>query len=275
MIDLHSHTTASDGTLSPKQLIHHAHETGLSALAVTDHDTLLGLSEARLAAQKLPIRFIPGVEIEINYPDGQFHLLGLGLEGDTSSLQDLLEQLQKSRGDRNLAMIHRLNMLGVEISLEQWMEEAAGGTPERPHLARLMVKKGLVKNTQKAFDDWLGPEGKVYLPKEGVDLAPAISAIHKAGGKAFLAHPQSIRKGLERLEGLLKTWQDLGLDGIEAYHPGTLLRVGRKYEALARSLGLRVSAGSDFHADNRKDRKLGRSSGGMVIEDRFLDELLA
>jgi predicted metal-dependent phosphoesterase TrpH len=138
-----------------------------------------------------------------------------------------------------------------------------------------MVQRGIVKSTKAAFEDWLGPEGKVYLPKEGVDLQEAIAAIHHAQGKAVLAHPQSIRKGLTRLEVLLKEWKGLGLDGLEAYHPGTLPRVGRKYESLARELGLRVTAGSDYHADNRKDRKLGRSSGGMIIEDHFLEELFA
>jgi len=273
MIDLHTHTTASDGRLSPSQLVDLAFEKGLKALAITDHDTLGGLEEGREAGKKRGLLLIPGVEIEIQYPEGQFHLLALGMKGDLKPLDLLLRKLKEKRHERNREMIFLLQKEGIPISMEDW-EKVSDGIPGRPHLAQLLIGAGVVKNTKEAFDSWLGQDGKIYLPKEGASFEEAISAIHQAQGLGFVAHPQTLRKGMDRLEQGLKIWKDQGLDGIEAYHPSTPMRVGKKYEKLARDMGLKVSAGSDFHGDGRKDRKIGHTCQMQPIEDRFLDEIL-
>jgi len=273
MVDFHSHSTASDGTLCPTELVELAAKRGLLALALTDHDTVAGLDEARLACQKHGLRFIPGIELEIAFEHGEFHLLGLGLQQWKTGWVEGLRELQRLRSERNLRIFAKMQEAGIAGNFSEVELLAKGGQVGRPHFARFLVERGKVPSVQEAFTHFLGKGKLFYVARAGLDLEAAISMIHQAGGLAVVAHPKTLHVSQANLETLLTSAREKGLDGLEAWHPGAEPRVARKLEALALKLGLKVSAGSDFHGDNRPDRNLGLTSGGLPIEDTFLGKL--
>lgn len=274
MIDLHSHSTASDGRLSPRELVLLAARDGLKALALTDHDTIAGWDDAERSARETGLVFVPGVEIEIESPTGEFHLLALGLSRSCPDLEAELGRLRESREERNLKIFQKMKEAGVSGEYAEVVESALGGVVGRPHLARFLVQKGRVASVKEAFDKFLGRGQMFYEKKAGLDLARALELVHRAGGIALVAHPLSLYLSLAKLEERFTEWKDLGLDGLEAYHPGAPLAKCQQLEDLGRRLGLRISAGSDFHGDNRPDRRLGHTSGGRPIGDEFYKEVL-
>ena len=272
MIELHAHSTASDGHLTPKALVELGVSLGLEAIALTDHDTVAGLDEAQKAARDMGILFVPGIEIEINFRPGEFHLLGLGLQ-NWHGMEGILEEVLAKRKDRNLQIYDRMRTAGIPGTWEEVTAMAEGGTMGRPHFARYLVKIGKVKTVLAAFQKYLGSGKDFYVPKEGLDLPLALELIHEAGGKAVVAHPSSLYLTPTRVAPLLEEWKALGLDGVEAYHPGYTANKGKRWEALAREKQLEVTAGSDFHGDKRPGRRLGRTSDGKVIENSFIEGL--
>ena len=221
MIDLHAHTTCSDGSLTPKELIRKAKDIGLNAIAITDHDTLAGLKEGAKAAKENSIIFVPGVEIEIKHPfKGEFHLLGLGLTDLDGSLKDSLIKIQKFRTDRNLEIIRLMNSDNLEISYDDVKEIAGGNIIARPHFSKCLVDRGYAKNQNEAFKEFLNPGSPYFVEKNALELPVAIKLIHDAGGKAIIAHPQSLYISWTKLPGILETYKSFGLDGIEAWHGG-------------------------------------------------------
>ncbi len=276
MIDLHSHSTASDGTLSPGGLMEEAHALGLKAIALTDHDTLDGLAEAQSRADSLGLRFVPGIELEISFTPGEFHLLGLGLERwDDSELAHSLNILRAHREKRNSQMIKAMRDQGIQISLQEVQQVAGGRVVGRPHFATVMVKKGLAPSTALAFERYLAVGRPFYILKQTIELSRALDLIHKAGGKAVVAHPLSLYISWGKIEGYFREWKELGIDGVEAWHSGSSLAKSRRMEKLARSLGLAVTGGSDYHGKNRKDRHLGVGGGGRAIPWSFLEDLFS
>lgn len=310
MIDLHSHSTASDGSLSPAALVALARERGLSALALTDHDTIAGLPEAEAAAAlpvagavgtgavgtgasgaasagsgpsaAPPFRLIRGVEIEIAFSPGEFHLLGLDLAGPdraaahaegVARLAEALEGLGRARDDRNRKILGRINAAGIEATMEELGALAGGSRPGRPHIASLLVARHAAKNRQDAFSRFLAKGRLFYEPKETLELPEAIALVKAAGGLAVVAHPYSLFVSKTRLASLMDEWKELGVDGIEAYHPTAKLGQCRRLEKMARERNFRVTAGSDYHGSIRPERRLGRTAGGIVIEDSYLGEL--
>jgi len=275
MIDLHTHSRASDGALSPTELIELAHRRGLSALALTDHDTVGGLEEAREAAARRGIRFIPGIELEIAWKSaqdhGEFHLLGLGIRPETAALQEALAERRRCREARNRGILEKLaTELGVHADYADLQNLSGGGSIGRPHFALLLAQRGLVKTPLQAFDRYLGRGRPLYAPMVGMELDQAIRVIREAGGIAVVAHPLSLYVSWGRLTGLLQDFAAQGLGGIEAWHSNATVHACRRLEAMAGSLGLSVTAGSDFHGEARPDRRLGLTAGGLEIDDRFL-----
>lgn len=275
MIDLHSHSTASDGSLSPSALVTYAAEKGVRVLALTDHDTIDGLAEAEQACLSHGITFVPGVELNIAWPTGEFHLLGLGLRAIDPSLQKLLEYLQQSRINRNTQIVQTMNNDGINISMEALSAYYDTQSLGRPHIADFLVKNKQVKNVQQAFDRFLGRGRPYYVGRQGLDLDQAIRAIVECGGIPVLAHPMSLYVSWGKIEPVLTGLFERGIKGLEAWHPGARAAECIRLEEMGRKLGFFITAGSDFHGEQvRKDRKIGHTAGMKKIEDRFWTEEL-
>ena len=276
MIDLHVHTTASDGQYTPTQIMEKAADKGISVCAITDHDTVAGLKEGREAAERLGITFVPGVELNINSSRGEFHLLGLGLEEISPSLTEILDNLIKSREERNLLMCEKMRKDGVEITLDEIKNDFPNAVIGRPHFATELVKKGIVKNKQAAFDKYLAKGRPWYCERVGSNLDEAIVAIKESKGVPVIAHPMSLYLSWGKLPEAMEKYKGLGVVGIEAFHPGARMTECLRLEELGKKLGLIITAGSDFHGEKiRADRKLGHTCGGKKIEDKhYYEELL-
>jgi predicted metal-dependent phosphoesterase TrpH len=275
MVDLHSHSTASDGRLTPTELVALAASRRLTALALTDHDTVAGLTEAEQACRASGIQFVPGIELEVETDSGEFHLLGLGLGQWTDGWVEGLVELQALRDERNRKIFTRMKEAGIVGDFEEVRDLASGGQVGRPHFARFLVNRGKVATIQDAFVHFLGRGQLFYEKKAALPLGRALSLVHRGGGLAILAHPFSLQLSMADLEEKLGEWQAEGLDGIEAWHPGAQPRQCRRLEGLAARWGLKITAGSDFHGDNRPDRRLGLTAGGRPIEEKFLEQLFA
>lgn len=275
MIDLHVHTTASDGQYTPTQILQMASDKNISLIAITDHDTVDGIPEAKTAAKNLGITLIAGCEININFPTGEFHLLGLGLQEISPSLKLILENLVKNREERNHLIIEKMRADGVDITLEEIYADFPNTILGRPHFAAELVKKGIVKHRQQAFDHYLAKGRKWYVNRVGANLDEAIIAIKESGGAPILAHPMSLYLSWGKLPDIINDFKERGLVGLEAFHPGARVTDCLRLEELAKKLDLVVTAGSDFHGEKiRADRKLGHTCGNKKIDERFWTEEL-
>jgi predicted metal-dependent phosphoesterase TrpH len=294
VIDLHTHSNISDGDFSPEQLIKEAVRHGLSAIALTDHDNINGLESAMKTAFAENLRFIPGIEININWngeknvsgvgPGGEFHLLGLGIRSPTQKFIAAIDKLLHGREERSRKILDRMHELSIDATWEELLAITEHGNTEksgkidghslgRPHFAALLVKKNIVKSVNQAFDRYLGAGKPLYVPKEGMVFEEAVSLIRESGGIPVLAHPISLFVAWGRLPDLIKHLKDRGLMGIEAWHPTAKPGSCRRLEALGKSLGLYVTEGSDFHGNVRPDRKLGYSSRGRKVDDAILSAI--
>ena len=274
MIDLHVHTTASDGQYSPSQIIQKAAEKNISVIAITDHDTVAGIEEGKAEAEKLGLTFVPGCELNINYPTGEFHLLALGLKNISSSFTELIDNVVKNRNLRNEQIIEKIRADGFDLTLEEMKADFPNNVIGRPHFAAELVKKGIVKNSQLAFDKYLGRGRPWYVERVGSNLDEAIIAIKESGGVPVIAHPMSLYLSWGKLPDALKDIFDRGVMGLEAFHPGARVTDCLRLEEVARKIGFFVTAGSDFHGEKiRADRKLGHTCGNKKIDDKYWIEL--
>ena len=275
MIDLHTHSTASDGTYTPEQLIAYAHAKNLKAIALTDHDTIDGIIEAQEMAKKLDIEFIPGIELSIQWPTGEFHLLGLGLQTASDELKAAIEFLRQERDNRNKKMAEKLQEQGINITYDEVAEKAGTKTIGRPHFASLMIEKGFIKVRQQAFDKYFAKGRPCYVERTGLELEAAVKAIKSSGGIPVQAHPLSMYVSWGKIEDKIIEIQSTGVEGLEAWHPGIRVAEAYRLEELAHRLGMIATAGSDFHGEKvRADRKIGYTAGKSKIEDRYwYDEL--
>jgi len=273
LIDLHTHSTASDGTLTPEELVLLAKKEGLEALALTDHDTTEGLKLAYETALKIDLPFLCGIEISVKYENpGHFHLLGYFLKPEIPELQSTLKLLQEARNKRNEKMIEKLQALGIPITMEE-LKEIAKGEIGRPHIANLLVKKGVVKNFNEAFDKYLKKGAPAYVPKALLSPEEAINLVLKAKGVPVLAHPVSLKLSYFDLKNYLKELKKFGLMGVEAYYTEhtkefteILLEYAKEFEFL-------VTGGSDFHGANKPDIKLGKGFGNLNIPFECYEKL--
>lgn len=270
MIDLHVHTTASDGQYTPTEIINKAIEKKIKAIAITDHDTVAGLEEAKKAAEKKEIILVPGIELNINGSPGEFHLLGLGLKDTSSSMKTVLENVIKNRNIRNENIIQKMKDDGISISLDEFYTEFQNAVIGRPHFAAMLVKKGIVKTRQQAFDQYLARGKKWYCERIGTNLDEAIVAITDSGGIPVLAHPMSLYLSWGKMPEMFQQYFEQGIQGIEAYHPGARVTECLRLEELGRKLGFFITAGSDFHGEKiRTDRRLGHTCGSKKIDDKY------
>ncbi len=274
MIDLHVHTTASDGQYSPTEIIKKAVEKRISVMAITDHDTVAGLEEGKKAALEYGITFVPGVELNINFYSGEFHLLGLGIKNISPSLQNILSSLITNRDLRNLQIIEKMNADGVQINLEEMQNDFPNTVIGRPHFAAELVKKKIVKNRQVAFNKYLAKGRPWYVPRIGTNLDEAIVAIKESGGCPVIAHPMSLYLSWGKLPDVLHDFYERGIQGLEAFHPGARVSECLRLEELAHKIGYFVTAGSDFHGEKiRADRKLGHTCGDKKIDEQYWEAI--
>lgn len=273
-IDLHTHSTSSDGSLTPAQLVDLAATVRLDAVALTDHDTLDGISEARAAADRRGIELIPGVELSLAWDRGGMHMLVLWLEPTSGPLQDRLAELQVARNGRNARIVDRLNELGLELTLEEIESEAGEGSVGRPHFAAVMVRKGYVPDIKTAFDEYLANGRPAYMPRYRLQPEDAIDLARQSGGVPILAHAHTL--GLDNqheVEELLERLVAAGLVGIEC-HYGSYDQAERAgYVAMASRFGLLPSGGSDFHGTYKADVALGTGSVGVGVPNEILEPL--
>jgi len=274
LIDLHTHSTASDGTFEPSELVILAKNTGLKALALTDHDTTEGLKSAYETALEIGLPFVCGVEISVKFSGpGHFHLLGYFLKPEVPELKDTLERLQKARDERNKKMVEKLQALGISISMEE-LREVAKGEIGRPHIANLLVKKGVVKSFEEAFEKYLKKGAPAYVPKALLSPQEAIELVLKAKGIPVLAHPVTLKLNYLELKNYLKELKDFGLMGIEVYyteHSPEFTKVLLEY---AKEFGFLVTGGSDFHGANKPDIKLGKGLGNLRVPFECYENLV-
>ncbi|MEY2734272.1 MAG: hypothetical protein RL340_1331 [Gemmatimonadota bacterium] len=260
-VDLHAHSTASDGTATPTGAVEAAHRAGVVALALTDHDTLAGVPEAQVAADRLGLRLVPGVELSVHQEGVEVHLLGLHIR-DVAGLQAELEAIRDQRRLRAIAMVEKLAAAGAPIAIEAVLAEAAGGAIGRPHVARALVAAGHVKDQREAFDRFLAAGRPAYVDKARLEIADGIAMVHRAGGLAIIAHPGAEGRR-ERIEPLVP----MGLDGLEVRHPSHSAEDVKRLDALAQHFGLVVSGGSDWHGAMQGPRVLG----AMRVPEAWLE----
>lgn len=284
MIDLHTHSTASDGSLSPRELVQLASDDGLLVLALTDHDILDGIPEAEQVAKDCNIIFIRGIEISVNWQPGEFHLLGLDLRKNSDELNKLIAKLQQNRINRNIKIAEKLQSENFDITYEKvknFVNQFKGANSNknsengigRPHFAQYMTFHKMVKNPQVAFDKYLGKHCPCFVEKENVEFEEAISAINSAGGIPVLAHPMSLYLSWSSLPKTILDLKMRGLIGIEAWNSSTRCNDCRRLELLASEYNMISTAGSDFHGSIRKGRRLGYTAGQIKIENRFYKAL--
>lgn len=274
MIDLHTHSTASDGSFLPAELAAEAHKAGISLFALTDHDTVAGVEEAQQAGEKLGIRVLPGIEISVEWQPGELHLLGLGIDIENRTLRKLMRYAQEKRLERNHKIIEKFNEAGIVIDEEKLAHVAGGSVIGRPHFAKYLVQEKKAKSIQDAFLKYLAKGRPFYIEKECLSLMEAIEAIKAARGVPVLAHPMSLYLSWGKLPETIAQFKEAGLVGIEAWHSGARYGECVRLQALAEELGLIVTAGSDFHGANRKDVYLGRTAANLPIKDHFFTENL-
>jgi len=270
-VDLHAHSTASDGTLAPAEVVRLAKRIGLCGLALTDHDTIDGIDEAASAAEALGIDFLPGIEISCQYPaPGTMHLLGYGIDPRSDVLRELTRRLIEARDQRNPKIIEKLNALNVSVTMDEVEAEAAGGVVGRPHIAAVLVRKGHVSSTKQAFDKYLGQGAPAFVDKERLTKEQALRRIDEAGGITVLAHPVQLRTQNDaQLERVVKDLADLGLAGIEVLHSDHDDIHAARYARLAERYGLIKTGGSDFHGHNKAGIELGYCRGRRIPREYF------
>jgi predicted metal-dependent phosphoesterase TrpH len=261
-VDLHAHSTASDGTKSPAALVSAAKAAGLSAIALTDHDTMAGLPEAVAAGEAVGVRVVPGVELSATDDDREVHLLALHIQRATA-LDDALRSFRERRHARAMQIVAKLNELGVSISFDDVLARAGGAAIGRPHLAKVLIDGGWARDSRDAFDRYLGAGRPAYVPKHRLSVADAIALAHSAGAIAVLAHP-----GPDGRREVIERFVELGLDGVEVRHPGHTAEDMNRLAALATFFNLARSGGSDWHGASEGPRTLGV----MRVPGAWLDE---
>ncbi len=280
-IDLHIHSTASDGSLTPAEILARAQQCGLAAIAITDHDTLAGVSEVMTSVLPTGLHFLSGVEISTAAPErfpspGSLHLLGYGINPDDPQLQNALERLQTARQDRNPHILAKLNRLGIEISMAELEALAADAQIGRPHIAACLVRKGVVPTVDQAFERYLGVGQPAYADKYRIGCETAIKLIRDAGGAPVLAHPGLIApKGAWRLEDLVKWLEHRGLIGIEAYYPQHTGKQTQTFQDWAKRYGLVATGGTDFHGNVTPGIEMGIAGGDFRVPYHCYTDLVA
>ncbi|MHB8065936.1 MAG: PHP domain-containing protein [Ruminiclostridium sp.] len=274
IIDLHTHSIASDGSMSSTQLVRYAKEKGLAAIALTDHDTVDGVKEALEEGERIGLEVIPGIEISVDYKP-EMHILGFFLNrNEYTNIRKELGLIKQGREERNKKIISKLNELGVNITDQEVKNVVSGDITGRPHIARVLMSKGYAKTMDEAFDKYLSKGGLAYFRRFELKPVDGIKAIRNAGGIPVIAHPVFLRKSYDDMDKLLKELKEYGLAGIEAIYSenskedtGNLLRLAIKHQLL-------VTGGSDFHGTYKNGIELGSGRGNLKVPYELLEKLV-
>ena len=258
--DLHTHTTRSDGKLTPTELVRRAGETGVDCLAITDHDSVEGLEEAMAAAREFPkLELIPGIELSTDIPGGEIHMLGYYMDWHDRAFRSRLEELRETRVERSREMVQRLTDLGCPITHERVKEIAGDASIGRPHVAQALLEKGHIATMQEAFDKYLGRNGSAYVEREKTTPTEAVELICSVGGLPAIAHPNHVGD-VKDFDGLLEELARAGMVGLEVYYGTYPDDVRKRLLRLAERHGLIPLGGSDFHA-------LGNEFEGVIGQE--------
>ena len=272
-VDLHVHSSASDGTDAPRVVVTKAAALGLSAIALTDHDTLSGIPEARAAAATLPIDLVPGVELSVDHAGLKIHMLAYFIEPGPGPLQDRLADLRSGRTVRNKIIIQRLNDLGYPITMDDVLRHAGGDAIGRPHIADALVEAGAIASRSEAFFDLLSDGGKAYVERERLTAVDAIGLTTRSGGVTSIAHPLTIGGDAASLRPTFGDLRDAGLAGIEVYYSEHPPAIRSQLAAVAADLDLVATGGSDYHGTGKPGLEIGSGHGDLVVPDAALEEL--
>ena len=271
--DLHLHSTCSDGTVAPAEVVKRARQANLVAMALTDHDTFAGVAEAVDAGVKAGVRVVPGIELSLPH-SGTFHMIGLGVDPTNARMRAVADLLRDGRGPRNREIVAKLVALGIAITIEEVEAQAGGDVVARPHVARVLVEKRVVGSLQEAFERYLKKGAPAYADRPRVEMSEAIAAIREAAGASVLCHPFTL--GFDDDDAMLAELRRLAALGLDAVE----VRCGRstpseiaRWEELATDAGLMPSGGSDFHGDNKPDLKVGVGRGKMRVPMAWLEAL--
>lgn len=280
-VDLHTHSNKSDGSFSPAELVDYAIAKGLSAVALTDHDTVDGLAEAThhaaalLATGQPSIEVVPGIEFSTKYGKQDVHIVGLYIAYDSPVFTARLQEFVDSRTGRNIKMCRNLQEAGIDITYEKLLEKNPGAVITRAHYASFLYENGYVKSRQEAFARYLGDHTKYFVPREKVTPAQAVALILQTGGIPVLAHPPLYHMGKDRLDELVSSLKNAGLMGIEVLYSTYSRQDERDMLQLASRYDLLPSGGSDFHGANKPGLDLGTGYGRLFVPEEFLDRIKA
>ncbi|MBS0151639.1 MAG: PHP domain-containing protein [Nitrospira sp.] len=274
-LDLHLHTTHSDGSCTPSEVIGLAHQAGVTTLAITDHDIMTGVAEAITAGAHYGIDVIPGVEISSLNGQSELHILGYFLDWQDPVLNQRFKTLRDSRHRRNPQIIERLQALGIDITYDEVRALAGSDSVGRPHIARALMDKQVVSSAKEAFDRFLADGKPAYVPRDLPSPTEAIHWIKAAGGLAVLAHPTWVKLAGRSLIDLVRDLKSSGLDGVEVYYSTHAARQTREYLSLAQQLGLLVTGGSDFHGLTKPDIDVGIGKGTLHVPTSLLMKMKA
>lgn len=271
MIDLHMHSVCSDGTMTPGELVDEAVRRGMTAIALTDHDTVAGVDAFLEACQQSgSVRGVPGVEISVDGRHGSMHLLAYLVDHHHPALVHAIDFVREERTRRNEAILGNLNDRGMGLTIERIQDLASGEVVGRPHFARALVEDGRVRSMREAFDRYLGDRGTCYVSGFRFPVEAAIEAIHAAGGVAVLAHPVTLRLGVNALDAFVGELAAMGLDGLEVFYPEHSGKHILEFRRLMNKYGLVASGGSDFHGAMSPDIRMGSGFGDMTVHDDIL-----
>jgi len=271
-IDLHTHSTASDGSDTPAELVQKAARIGLHAIALTDHDTLSGLDDAADAAHDLGIEFIRGCEVSARSDQGSIHILGLWVPANCDSLENFLAHLRNARDRRNGMILKKLQSHGLKITIDEVASHACG-TIGRPHIAEVLLEKGYVDNRKEAFDEWLDYNGKAYVPKPAPAPHEAVRILAEAGAAPIVAHPMLRPAPEDWLKAFTASLLPYGLFGLEAWHSSHTVEQSQVILNIAKMFSLGVSGGSDYHGLNKPDISLGKGHGNLHLKREVLENM--
>lgn len=275
LIDLHTHSRASDGSDTPARIVQYACEKGLKGIALTDHDTVSGLPEFMEETKKCGIIGVPGVEISTRLFSKELHIVGLFINPETPELTELLERMRAGREKRNREIIHKLNVLGYEITYDELLQVAGGESVGRPHIGAVLLRKGYFKTMHDVFIQCLKRGCRAYVPRELPDSAEAVKVIHAAGGLAIWAHPVSGQAG-ERgyAKKMLRKLMDFGIDGVETNYSMFSEHQTQMMHEIAEAAGVLKSGGSDYHGVNQPGIDLGSGNGSLAVPFEFLERMM-
>lgn len=275
LIDLHSHTTASDGSLTPEELVRLAKRQGVSTLAVTDHDTVAGLPRAIIEGERLGVEIIPSIEISCSYGETELHILGYFINPDDPHWEPALARYWTSREDRNPLIVQRLNELGCELDYAEIKAAAGSATVGRPHIAQALLRKGYVRSISEAFDRYLADGGPAYIPRRLPPPAEAIGLIRQTGGIPVLAHPVYTSRIKEPFERICETLKGVGLMGVESFYSSHNQQQTDRYRSVSREQNLLVTGGSDFHGEAKPNLLVGTGYGNLDVPADLLEPMRA